>query len=205
MNKFFKIFFALAGLALISMPVQAYEKGDMLLRVGAGMVDPTSDNSDIVDVDDGVSLIFNGTYFLSPNLGLELLAAAPFSHDIELKADGSKVGEAKHLPPTLSLQYHFNTDAAFRPYVGAGLNYTLFFDEDTTGALSGTDLDLDASFGLAAQLGADFDISDTMFLNFDIRWMDIDTDATVSDGVTSLEIDVEIDPMVYSIALGWRF
>jgi len=203
MNRFFKVFFALAGLALIAMPAQAYEKGDMLLRVGAGLVDPTSDNSDIVDVDDGAALIFNGTYFLTPNLGLELLAATPFSHDINLVAGGSKVGETKHLPPTLSLQYHFNTDAAFRPYVGAGLNYTIFFDEETTGALAGVDLDLDASFGLAAQLGVDFDMSNNMFLNFDIRWMDIDTDA--STGGVLPEFEVEIDPLVYSVALGWKF
>ena len=202
MTKFTKVFLAAATLALLAGPAQAYEKGDMLLRVGAGNVDPKSDNSAIADVDSGASLVFNGTYFFSPNLAIEVLAAAPFSHDIKLDADGSKVGETKHLPPTVSLQYHFLSDSGFRPYLGAGLNYTLFFDEETTGALTGTDLDLDASFGLAAQVGADFDVSDRMFLNLDVRWIDINTDASI-DGGTPFE--VEVDPIVYSLTLGWKF
>jgi outer membrane protein len=203
MSKLPKIFFALAALSFVAMPAQAYEKGDWLLRVGAGSVSPKSGNSSVVSVDDGASLVFNGTYFFSPNVALEVLAAAPFSHDIKLLADGTKVGETKHLPPTVSLQYHFNTNGAFHPYVGAGLNYTLFFSEETTGALAGTSLDLDPSFGLAAQIGADFDISDKMFLNFDVRYIDIKTEASVS--VVDLNFDVDIDPMVYSLTLGWKF
>lgn len=202
MSKLLKISVALAGLSMIAMPAQAYEKGDWLLRVGAGQVDPKSSNSPIANVDSGASLIFNGTYFFTPNIGLEVLAAAPFSHDITLAADGSKVGETKHLPPTVSLQYHFDTNGAFRPYIGAGLNFTVFFDEETTGALSGTSLELDSSFGLAAQLGADFDITDTMFLNFDVRWIGITTEASVDSGTP---FDVDIDPMVYSLAVGWKF
>ena len=203
MTKLLKIFFVLAGLSMIAMPAQAYEKGDWLLRVGAGSVSPKSSNSSIVSVDSGASLVFNGTYFFSPNVALEVLAAAPFTHDIKLLADGSKVGETQHLPPTVSLQYHFDTGGAFRPYVGAGLNYTLFFSEETTGALAGTSLDLDPSFGLAAQLGADFDVSDRMFVNFDVRWIDIETEASVS--VVDLNFDVDVDPMVYSLTLGWKF
>ena len=198
MSKFIKLILSVAALTVIALPVQAYEKGDWLVRVGAGMVDPKSDNSITADVDSGTSLIVNGTYFFTPNVGFEILAAWPFTHDIKLAADGSKVGETKHLPPTFSLQYHFNTDQAFRPYVGAGLNFTTFFDEETTGALTGVDLSLEDSFGLAAQIGADFDVSDDMFLNFDIRWINIETE-------TNLGFDVEIDPMVYSIALGWKF
>ncbi len=193
---------ATALVVVFSSAANAYEKGDWLLRVGVGHVDPKSNNGDIASVDSGTALVFNGTYFFTPNVGFEILAATPFSHDIELAADGTKVGETKHLPPTFSLQYHFDTQSAFKPYVGAGLNYTLFFDEETTGPLAGTSLSLDDSFGLAAQLGADFDISDTMFVNFDVRWIDINTDAEL-DGV-ALE-EVEIDPVVYSLTLGWQF
>lgn len=193
------VFLSLIGL---SLPASAYESGDWLVRVGAGHVDPKSSNGDIAKVDSGTSLVFNGTYFYSPNFAVEVLAALPFSHDIKLADGGTKVGEAKHLPPTVSLQYHFDTQSAFKPYVGAGLNYTLFFDESTTGPLEGLDLDLDASFGLAAQVGANFDYSDTMFVNFDVRWIDINTDAEL-DG-SELE-EVEIDPIVYSLTIGWRF
>lgn len=192
-----------AAVLVLSPAANAHEKGDWLLRIGAGLVDPDSDNGEVVSVDSGASIVFTGAYFFTPNIALELLAATPFSHDIELKADGSKVGEVKHLPPTLSLQYHFPTAGKFKPYVGAGLNYTIIFDEDTTGALAGTDLDVDDSFGFAAQLGTDIVISDTMFLNFDVRWADIDADVEISP--VGLAFDVEIDPMVYSLALGWKF
>lgn len=198
---------AIAFLALsYSAVADAHEKGDWLLRVGAGMVDPDSDNGSVggadLDVDSGVSLVFNGTYFFTPNVALEVLAALPFTHDVDLEGAG-QVAEVKHLPPTISLQYHFDTGNKFRPYVGAGLNVTIFFDEDTEGALAGTDLDLDESFGLAAQVGADIDVSENMFLNFDIRYIDIDTDAEVSP--LGLEFGVDIDPIVYSLALGWKF
>ena len=193
---------ATATVVVFSSAASAYDKGDWLLRVGVGNVDPKSSNGLVANVDSGTAVVFNGTYFFTPNIGFEILAATPFSHDIKLVADGSKVGETKHLPPTFSLQYHFVTEGVFTPYIGAGLNYTLFFDEDTTGALSGSSLSLDDSFGLAAQIGADFDISDRMFLNFDVRWIDINTDATL-DGAAVEE--VEIDPMVYSLTLGWKF
>lgn len=204
MKTFSRILIAasIATAVLISPVAGAYEQGDWLVRVGAGNVDPKSDNGTIASVDSGASLVFNGTYFFAPNLGVEILAALPFSHDIKLAADGTKVGETKHLPPTFSLQYHFATQSAFKPYVGAGLNYTLFFDEETTGPLSGLSLELDPSFGLAAQLGADYEISDSMSLNLDVRWIDINTDAEL-DGA-ALE-EVEIDPIVYSLTLGWRF
>lgn len=203
MNKLFKIFLALASLALISMPAQAYEKGDWLLRVGAGTVNPKSSNSSVVSVDNGATLVFNGTYFFTPNVALEVLAALPFSHDIHDPTGAVKLAETKHLPPTFSLQYHFDTNGKFRPYVGAGLNYTLFFDEETTSALPDTTLSLDDSFGLAAQLGADFDLTDKMFLNLDVRWVDINTDASIPEA--PLNFEVEIDPMVYSLTLGWKF
>ena len=172
------------------------------------MVDPDSDNGTVptldvgIDVDSGASLVFNGTYFFTPNVAFEVLAALPFSHDVDLDGIG-KVAEVKHLPPTFSLQYHFDTGNNFRPYVGAGLNWTIFFDEDTEGALAGTDLDLDDSFGFAAQVGADFDINDSMFVNFDFRYIDIGPEADVSP--LGLEFDVDIDPFVYSLTMGWKF
>ncbi|MGI9238825.1 MAG: OmpW/AlkL family protein [Woeseiaceae bacterium] len=193
---------ATVAVVVFSSAASAYEKGDWLVRVGVGNVDPKSDNGVIASVDSGTALVFNGTYFFTPNLGFEILAATPFSHDIKLAADGTKVGEAKHLPPTFSLQYHFDTEGTFNPYVGAGLNYTLFFDEETTGPLTGTSLKLDDSLGLAAQLGADFDVSEKMYVNFDVRWMDINTDAKL-DG--ALLEEVEIDPWVYSLTVGWKF
>lgn len=186
----------------LSMSAIAQEQGDWILRVGVGNVDPKSGNGDVVSVDSGTALAFNGTYMMTDNWGLEILASTPFSHDIKLADGGPKVAETKHLPPTVSLNYHFDSAGALKPYVGGGINYTLFFDEETTGPLSGVDVSLDGSFGLAVQAGFDYDISDTMFVNLNARWIDIDTDAEL-DGA-ELET-VEIDPLVLTLALGWRF
>lgn len=193
---------AAAALLLASPASHSYEKGDWILQAGVGTVDPKSNNGTVAAVDSGTTLIISGEYLFSDNWGFEVLAALPFSHDISLAADGTKVGETKQLPPTLSVKYHFPTDSAFDPYVGAGLNYTLFFDEETTGPLTGTSLDLDPSIGVATQAGFDWALNDTMMLNFDVRWMNIETDADL-DGVF-LE-KVEIDPLVFGITLGWKF
>ena len=198
-------FSATAGLvagSLLSSGLQAAEAGDWLVRVGVGNVDPKSNNGNVVSVDSGTALVFNGTYMFTDTLGLEVLASTPFSHDIKLAADGTAVGETKHLPPTVSLNYHFDTASPFNPYVGAGINYTLFFDEKTEGPLAGVDLDLDGSFGLAVQAGFDYDISDRMFINLNARWIDIDTDAKANGAPVET---VEIDPLVYSLTLGWKF
>jgi outer membrane protein len=187
-------------LALAAGPAFA-DAGDWDLKAGPYLVSPKSDNSDIVSVDDGVSLGFSVSYAFTDNWAFEVLAATPFSHDINL-VGGDKVAEVKHLPPTFSLQYHWINDSAFRPYVGFGLNYTTFFDESTSGALDGVDLSLDDSFGFAAQLGGNFELNERWFLNLDLRWINIETDAKL-DGVDAGK--VEIDPFVGGLNIGYRF
>ena len=193
---------AAAAVITLSSAANAYEPGDWLLRVGVGNIDPKSNNGTIASVESGTAAVFNGSYFFTPNVAFEILASTPFSHDIKLASDGTKVGETKHLPPTFSLQYHFDTVSAFDPYVGLGLNYTLFFDEETTGPLASSSLSLDDSIGVAAQLGSDIEVSEAMSINFDVRWIDINTDADL-DG--SLLEEVEIDPWVYSLTAVWKF
>jgi len=192
-----------AGLLVLAIngTAIAQEAGDWMIRSGPYVVDPKSDNNDVVNVDAGTALGINFTYFFNETWAFEVLAATPFSHDINLNG-GGEVGETKHLPPTFSLQYHFPLDGAFKPYAGLGVNYTLFFDEELSGPLAGSELDLDGSFGLAVQLGADFDLNDRWTLGANVRWIDIDTEAEV-DGVSIG--DVEIDPIVYGITLGYRF
>jgi outer membrane protein len=188
------------GLALAGA-VQAAEPSPWIFRIGAHDVAPKSGNHSVVNVDDAKMLTFNLTRMFDEHWGVEVLAALPFEHDINLNG-GGKVADVKHLPPTVSVQYHFAPAAKFRPYLGAGLNATIFFDENTTGALDGADLSLGTSFGAAAQLGADFDITDTWFLNADLRWLDIDTKAKL-DGA-SLG-NVAIDPLTFGISIGRRF
>ena len=187
-------------LALPAAPALA-DAGDWTVKAGPYLVTPKSDNSDIVSVEDGASLGFSFTYSFTDNWAFEVLAATPFSHDIEL-VGGGKVAETKHLPPTFSLQYHWANDSSFSPYVGFGLNYTTFFDESTTGALAGTNLNLDDSFGFAAQLGGNLELNDRWYLNLDLRWINIETDASL-DGVEVAT--VEIDPFVAGLNVGYRF
>jgi outer membrane protein len=194
---------AVLGLALLmsAQSTAAVEQGDWLVRIGAHNVDPKSNNHDIVEVDSGAMLTFNTTYMFRQHWGVELLAALPFSHDIDL-VGGGKVAETKQLPPTASLQYHFAPNSTIRPYVGVGMNLTLFFDEQTSGALDGTNLSLGTSVGVAAQVGVDVDVSDRWYVNADVRYMNIETKAKL-DGA-SLG-DVKINPWLYGVSLGYRF
>jgi outer membrane protein len=192
---------AVAAATLGAQPALA-EKGDIILRGGVHAVNPKSDNSPIVNVDEGYSPSIMLTYFLSDNWAIDVLGALPFKHDVNLNT-GGKVAELKHLPPTISLQYHFlPSGAVFRPYVGAGVNFTLIFDEETQGALAGTDLSLDNSFGLAAQIGADFAINDKWAINLEARWIDIDTDATLNGAALGT---VAVDPLVYGLSVAYKF
>jgi len=190
----------LAGTAVLNT-ANAFEQGDWLIRAGASYVDPKSNNHEIVSVDSGTSFTFNFTYMMTNAWGVEVLAAWPFSHDIDL-LDGTKVGSTKHLPPTVSLQYHFAPNSKFQPYVGVGLNYTFFFDTKTTGPLTGVNLDLGGSFGLAGDIGADLMLNDNWFLNASIRYIDIETKAKL-DGDSIGKVN--ISPWVYSANVGFRF
>lgn len=194
----------IAGIAVtmgFAGTANAFEPGDWLVRVGASYVNPASDNSGIVSVDSDTSLTFNFTYMMTDVWGLELLAAVPFKHDIDL-LDGTNVGSTKHLPPTLSLQYHFMSTEQFQPYIGVGLNYTSFSSEKTTGPLEGIDLSLGDSWGLAGQIGFDVLFNDDWFFNLDVRYIDIDTKASL-DGISIGK--VEIDPWVFGGHIGYRF
>lgn len=193
-----------AGVALslgLANTAVAFEPGDWLVRVGASYVDPKSDNHDVVSVESASSLTFNFTYMMTDIWAVEVLAAYPFKHDIELQ-DGTKVGSTKHLPPTVALQYHFRPTEKFQPYLGLGINYTNFFSEKTTGPLEGTNLSLGDSWGLAGQIGFDVMMNDNWFLNADARYIGIETKAKL-DGASLGK--VEIDPWVFSANVGFRF
>lgn len=112
------------------------------------------------------------------------------------------MGSTKHLPPTLSLQYHFNSDGTVSPFLGAGVNYTKFFSERTQGALAGGDLNLKASWGAAVHAGLDFRISDNSQIRVDARWMDIDTEVSLDGAKLGT---AQIDPLVYGAAYVMTF
>lgn len=194
----------------------ALEKGDWIARVGASHVSPNDDSSTIeptfgagsgVTVDTATQLSFTVGYMVTDSLAVEVLGALPFTHAIEGKGTLSSLGEiaeTKHLPPVVSLQYHVNPKGSIRPYVGVGLNYTIFFDEETKGALKGTDISLDNSFGLAGQVGVDFDLNKSWFLNADMRYIQIDTEASLGTGAGD-KVSVDINPWVFTMAIGTTF
>ena len=176
----------------------AYEKGDIVVRVGAAMVKPAGDGAldGALDVGNNTQLGLDGTYMLTDQIGVGVLAATPFKHDIEL--NGAKIGTTKHLPPTITAQYHFNTGTNFHPYVGAGVNYTQFFSERS----SLGDLELAHSVGLAAEAGFDFEIDKKWGLNVGVWHADIDSKAKLNG--TKLDT-VEVDPWAYMIGASYKY
>ncbi len=201
----------LATAAALTMTTAfAVPAGTWSVAAGAHYVDPKSDNGTLdnglsVDVDGDVRPTISGEYFIANNVGVELLAALPFHHDFDLNAaDGTTVltGKTQHLPPTLSVQYHFdyeNMPMNIKPFIGVGVNYTTFFKERIS---TGGDLDLDDSVGVAGHVGLDIPFAPTEAFRIDARYMDIKTDATL-DNVNLGEID--ISPWVYGVAFVKQF
>ncbi|MGP5315464.1 OmpW family protein [Psychrobacter sp. CLB018] len=199
-----------AATALTMTTAFAVPAGTWSIAAGAHYVDPKSDNGTLnnglsVDVDGDVRPTISGEYFIANNVGVELLAAIPFHHDFDLNdAAGNRVlsGKTQHLPPTLSLQYHFdgyNMPMNVKPFVGVGVNYTTFFKEKVS---NGADLDLDDSVGVAGHIGLDIPFAPTESFRIDARYMDIKTDAKLN-GVDAGEID--ISPWVYGVAFVKQF
>ncbi|WP_305806544.1 OmpW family outer membrane protein [Stenotrophomonas sp. YIM B06876] len=196
---------AIVGLA--AAPAMAQSKGDWTLAAGIHQVAPTSNNGRLaagtlaVDVGTDLKPTIAGEYFIADNLGIEVLAALPFKHDIAIAGLG-RVGSTRHLPPVVSLQYHFNRGGKVSPFLGAGLNYTTFFSEKTGGALATGTLKLDDSWGLAAHAGLDVAVGARGALRVDLRWVDIDTEVKLNGADIGT---VHIDPLVYGAAYVFKF
>ncbi len=161
----------------------------------SGEVELLSDTG--VEVDDGSSLAITLTYMYTDNIGFSVLGALPFEHDIKGDKgaiDGVDAGTIEHLPPTFTVEYYFQPDSDVRPNVGAGINYTIFSEEDADSELEGvvgdTDIDLDDSAGLAVVAGVDIDINEDWFFNGSLWYIDIETDADLE---TALAGDLEVN------------
>ena len=210
----------LAPALLAASIAQAHQAGDIIVRAGAVTVDPREDSSGIkhavagnlggkATLDSDTQLGLNFVYMVTDKVGVELLAATPFSHDVGVTGVIDKLGSIKHLPPTVSLVYYpLNNASAFKPYVGAGVNFTWFFDEDLSSAAKGEGFDgfsLENSWGLAAQIGADYMINDNWMVNAQVRYIDIETTGKTSLGGAPVKVDVDVDPWVYMVGLGYKF
>lgn len=188
--------------AMLCPSAMAHEAGDWITRLGMHYVEPKHHNNDVVGVDGAAAVTGSVSYFFTDSLALDLLLAIPFEHDITLNASGDEVGSTQHLPPTLSLMWYPDIAESWHPFLGAGINYTTFFQEETKSALDGTKLRLDDSFGAAFAVGVDVDLTESLALTLDVRYMDIDTEAHL-DGA-SLG-DVKIDPFGFGLSFAYRF
>jgi len=214
---------SLVAASLLATPfAQADFLDNLSVNIGAITVAPDSGTSNIdqdpslgLSVESNTQLGITFDYALNDNWVLELIAATPFSHDIsgEVGLAGADIGSTKQLPPTLLAQYHFgDSNSVFRPFIGAGLNYTIFFDEQagqdlkTTLGTDDVEIKLDDSFGLAAQVGFNYMLNEKWGIHTMASYMDIDSDAVVyADGKKALTSTVNIDPMVFMLGIKYKF
>ena len=207
-------------------------KGDWIFRLGLTQVNPTDqtlkisapgDTPQYIVADSDVSVSGTVAYMITDHIATELLLAYPFTHGLDLKGDGAndtRIGYVDQLPPTLSVQWHFNPTGVFRPYVGVGLNWTLFGGEELRGnaksafedaGIYNAKLSMDDSFGAAAQIGADIRTGEHWLVNFDVRYIGISSKTTLTgrDGegarIRQNLGDADINPMVYTVAVGYQW
>ncbi len=159
--------------------------------------------ADSISVNDKTIPEADITYFFTPNIAAELVLTVPQKQNVTINALGiGAVGTFKHLPPTLTLQYHFAPTATVRPYIGAGINYTRISGVSLSagpGATLGLEND---STGQALQSGLDYKLSGNMFLNFDIKKIYIQSDVTLNGAKIST---LKLDPLAIGVGVGWRF
>ena len=198
-----KILIAAAVAALALQPAFA-DEGPLLVRVRALHLDSANKDST------GLGLSINNktfpevdfSYFIAPNIAAELILTYPQKQTIY--SNGSAIGSLKHLPPTLTLQYHFLPTGTVRPYVGAGVNYTNFSSVEFAPAVQ-TALHPSIkrnSWGAAWQIGADVEVAKGTYLNFDLKKVDLKT-TVYSSGTAAGKF--KVNPTLASIGLGWRF
>ncbi|WP_076496755.1 outer membrane protein OmpW [Shewanella morhuae] len=195
-----------------SASVSAHQAGDIIIRAGVAVVAPNESSQDVAGngefiINNNTQLGLNFGYMLTDNLGIELLAATPFSHDVSLKGVG-KIADTKQLPPTLVAQYYFgDAQSALRPYIGVGVNYTNFYDSEFTNDLNGalTDLSLSNSWGVAGQVGLDYQLSKNWLVNASVWYMQISTDVKFNLAEAPVKIETDIDPWVYMVSVGYTF
>lgn len=193
---------ALCALTSGAAMAQNYpQDGKWMVRARAVHLDSANKDSTPLDLSVNNKMIpeLDISYFFTPNFAAELILTYPQKHDV--RAGGAKIGSLKHLPPTLLAQYHFTQLGAFKPYVGAGINYTRFssvkFDPAVDAALNPSVKK--NSFGPALQIGFDYALDKNWSINFDVKKVYIDTN--VSGGIGKFKVD----PVLVGVGLGYRF
>lgn len=203
-----------AVLSAFALPAAAADKvglgaGDLVVRLRGLAVIPQESATvtpigGSVEIDNSYVPELDVSYFLTNNLALELIAATT-PHRV--KDNGSSLGDLDLgkvwlLPPTLTLQWHFLPRQSINPYVGAGINYTIFYNEKAPGGTVQS-IKYEDSFGWALQAGVDVALGGPWFLNVDVKKLFLSTDVSINGG--GVTADVDIDPWIVGLGLGYRF
>lgn len=188
------------------------EQSPWQVRVRAIDVVPEASSStitglggEVTDISSQIVPELDISYFFSKHVSAELILATSKSN---VTATGTAIGNVDLgsvwvLPPTLTLQYHFLPEKMINPYVGAGLNYTTFYNVDS-GPVADS-IDYSNSFGPALEIGADIMIDENWMINLDVKQIFMQTNATVNVGADSYTTTVDINPVVYGVGIGYRF
>lgn len=207
---------AVAALILSSLSgnVWAHDAGEFFIRAGSATVRPTAGSDNVLNslggfnVDNNTQLGLTFTWMATDNVGVELLAATPFRHKVGTGPTGD-IATVHHLPPSLMAQWYFgDASSQVRPYIGAGVNYTTFFDEsfNSTGKAAGlSDLHLKDSWGAAGQVGLDYLINSNWLINMSVWYMDIDTEVKFKANGVQQNVNTRLDPWVFMFSGGYRF
>ncbi|BCA62273.1 membrane protein [Sphingomonas sp. HMP9] len=202
------------------VPRQGIAAGDVLLRVRTILVAPNETSGSVlpafpgehVRVDNSFMPEVDVTYMATDHIGFELIASTTRHQANGRTGTTGSIGKLAStwvLPPTLTAQYHLNPTGRIRPYVGAGLNYTIFWNETASkglgAAVGPTDVRMKDSIGWAAQAGVDIDITPRVFLNLDVKFIDIDTSARLRTTAAGTQrVAISLDPLVFGVGLGIR-
>ncbi|MDR0770498.1 MAG: outer membrane beta-barrel protein [Burkholderiales bacterium] len=206
---------ALATLTLGVAGLAQAADSKFVVKLGIAGVIPKSNNGTLntplgafeTDIGSSVRPSITFEYLITPNIGVELLGAWPFRNDIRFDQGVGKVGRVEVLPPTVSVKYHFMPESAFSPFVGLGVNYTFMYNEKEYGAIAGTKLDVKNSWGVAAQVGVDYNINKNLLIGADIRWIQMRNKVNIDiPGLGHFDLGkVKVDPWVLGVAVGYRF
>lgn len=208
-----KLSVAVLALSCWSGIALAHEAGEFFMRAGTATIRPSAGSDDVLgmggfNVSNNTQLGLTFDYMVTDNIGIELLAATPFSHKVGLGPTGD-LATVKQLPPTLMAQWYFgDAKTKARPYIGAGINYTKFFSTDfnqTGKDLGLTDLSVKDSWGAAGVVGLDYLVNQDWLINMSLWYMDIDTEVKFKAGGEQQNIKTRIDPWVFMFSAGYRF
>lgn len=204
---------AAMGVGVVSQPVMA-ATGDLVVRAGVSAMNASSGSDSFgaiprsgVRLDDAVTLSASAAYYLSDYAAVELTTSLPYQHDLEgnnrLKDLGlGKLAEVKEIPTSLTMNFYLTDYSAVTPYVGVGVAYTRFYDEDMK--VPGLAVDFEDSMDLTAVAGVEMSFPSNLIVSFDLRYIDLQTTADFS-GAVDEDIELEVDPVIFTLSAGYRF